>query len=75
VTLVDPGWIPVLSMQGGSVLQWTSVSEKNYQIWSTTNLAVPFTTIGGVITASGPITQRTNSFADQSRFYRVQVFP
>ena len=41
VTLVDPGWIPVLSMQGGSVLQWTSVSGKNYQIWSTTDLAAP----------------------------------
>jgi hypothetical protein len=60
---------------GSSVLQWTSVSGKNYQIWSTTNLGIPFTAIGGVITASGPTTQRTNIFADQLRFYRVQVFP
>jgi hypothetical protein len=75
VTLVDPNWIPVLSMNGSSVLQWTSVSGKNYQVWSTTNLGVPFTAIGDVITASGPTIQKTNNFADQVRFYRVQLFP
>jgi glycosidase len=75
VTLVDPAWIPVLSMQDSSVLNWTSVSGKTYQVWSTTSLGIPFTTIGGVITASGPATQITNNFADPVRFYRVQVFP
>jgi glycosidase len=75
VTLVDPNWIPVLSMQGNNVLSWTSVSGLTYQVWSTTSLGVPFTTIGGVITASGPTTQSTNNFADPVRFYRVQVFP
>jgi glycosidase len=75
VILVDPNWIPVLSMQGSSVLKWTSVSGKTYQVWSTTNLGIPFTTIGGVITASGPTTQSINNFADSVRFYRVQIFP
>jgi hypothetical protein len=75
VTLVDPNWIPVLSMQGNSVLNWTSVSGLTYQVWSTTNLGIPFTTIGGVMTASGPTAQSTNNFADPVRFYRVQVFP
>jgi glycosidase len=75
VTLVDPDWIPILSMQGNSVLSWTSVSGMTYQVWSTTNLGIPFTTIGGVITASGPAIQSTNNFADPVRFYRVQVFP
>ncbi|MGH7977708.1 MAG: alpha-amylase family glycosyl hydrolase, partial [Limisphaerales bacterium] len=75
VTLVNPNWIPVLSMQESSVLSWTSVSGKTYQVWSTTNLSVPFSILGGVITASGPITQSTNILPDSVRFYRVQVFP
>ncbi len=75
VVLVDPKWIPVLSMQDSSVLGWTSVSGKNYQVWSTTDLGIPFTNIGGVITATGSTTQSTNTFPDPVRFYRVQVFP
>jgi glycosidase len=75
VILVDPGWIPVLSMDGSSVLQWSSVSGKTYQVWSTTNLSIPFTPLGGVITASGPTTQSTNNSSDSVRFYRVQIFP
>ncbi len=75
VTLVDPSWIPVLNMQGSSVLGWSSVSGLTYQVWSTTNFGVPFTTIGGIITATGPTTKSTNNFADPVRFYRVQVFP
>jgi len=75
VTLVDPDWIPVLNMQGNSVLGWSSVSGLTYQVWSTTNFGIPFATIGGIITATGPTTQSTNNFADPVRFYRVQVFP
>ncbi|HXD01440.1 MAG TPA: alpha-amylase family glycosyl hydrolase [Verrucomicrobiae bacterium] len=75
VILVDPNWIPVLTMQGNNVLNWTSVSGKKYQVWSTTNLGTPFTTIGGVITATGPTTQTTNTLPDSTRFYRVQLFP
>ncbi len=75
VVLVDPDWIPVLSMQDSNVLSWTSVSGKNYQVWSTTDLGIPFTNIGGVITATGPTTQSTNNFPEPLRFYRVQVFP
>jgi len=75
VTLVNPGWIPVPSVQGNNVLSWTSVSGLTYQVWSTTNLGVPFSAIGGVITASEPSTQSTNQPTDQMRFYRVQVFP
>jgi hypothetical protein len=75
VILVDPGWIPVLSMHGNGVLNWTSVSGKTYQVWTTTNLGIPFTTVGGVITASGPTTRITNTLPDSERFYRVQVFP
>jgi glycosidase len=75
VILVDPDWIPVLTMQANGVLKWTSISGKSYQVWTTTNLGVPFTTIGGVIAATGPTTQTTNTLPDSVRFYRVQIFP
>ena len=75
VLLVDPEWVPVPSMQNSSVLSWTSVPGLTYQVLSTTNLAVPFTNIGGIITATGWTTQSTNIFSDSARFYRVQVFP
>jgi hypothetical protein len=74
VVLVNPGWIPVLSMQG-NLLSWNSVSGLVYQVWSTTNLNTPFTTIGGVLTGSGPALQFTNTSPDSTRFYRVQLFP
>jgi hypothetical protein len=74
VVLVNPGWIPVLSMQG-NLLNWNSVSGLVYQVWSTTNLNTPFTTIGGVLTGSGATLQFTNTSPDSTRFYRVQLFP
>jgi glycosidase len=75
VILVDPKWIPVLSMQGSAVLNWTSVSGMTYQVWSTTNLNIPFAPVGGVITASEATTQNTNGGFDPARFYKVQIFP
>jgi hypothetical protein len=75
VILVDPNWIPILSMQGRSVLAWTSVSGMTYQVWSTTNLGIPFTPMDEFITAFGPTTQNTNLLPDSVRFYRVQVYP
>jgi hypothetical protein len=75
VVLVNPNWIPVLTMESRSVLDWTSISGKTYQVWSTTNLNIPFMPIGGTIIASGPMTQTTNNLPDAVRFYRVQVFP
>ena len=73
VVLVNPSWIPVLSMQG-NLLDWNSIAGLTYQVWSTTNLGLPFTTIGGVITGSGPTLQITNT-SDSTRFYRIQLFP
>jgi glycosidase len=75
VLLVDPNLIPIVSMQDSSVLSWTSISGQTYQVWSTTNLDIPFTTISGVITASGPTTQIITNWPDPARFFRIQVFP
>jgi hypothetical protein len=75
VILVDPTWIPAVSMQGESILKWSSVSGKTYQVWSTTSLNVPFTPMGGAITAFGSTILSTNTPSAPTRYYRVQVFP
>lgn len=75
VILLNPTWIPVLSMQGRNILDWTSVSGLTYQVSTTTNLFTPFTTMGGVLTSTGPILQITNNSPDSTRFYRVQLVP
>jgi glycosidase len=73
--LVDPTWIPVLSLNGSSVLTWTSVPGKNYQVWTTTNLAMPFAVLSGIISASQSTTSYTNNPTNTARYYRVQLFP
>jgi hypothetical protein len=75
VILVDPAWIPVVSLQDESVLKWSSISGKTYQVWSTTNLSVPFTPVGGTITAWGATVLSTNAPTAPARFFRVQVIP
>ena len=75
VALVNPGWIPVLNILNRSVLSWNSVSGKTYQVWSTTNLSLPFSAMGGPINAAGPVAAYTNSPANGTRFFRVQFFP
>jgi hypothetical protein len=75
VVLVDPAWIPVISMTNASVLNWTSVSGKVYQVWSTTNLLVPFMTLGSVITAADSTISYTNNPTGSAQYYRVQLLP
>jgi glycosidase len=75
VVLVDPAWIPVIHMDNSSVLSWTSVSGMVYQVWSTTNLALPFTTLGNVITASDSTTSCTNNPTNSAQYYRAQLLP
>lgn len=75
VALVNPTWVPLAGMSGGSILNWNSVSGEAYQVWSTTNLAVPFTAFSGMITATAPTLTFTNSPTNSTRFYRIQFFP
>jgi len=75
VVLVDPAWIPVIHMDNSSGLSWTSVSGMVYQVWSTTNLALPFTTLGNVITAMDLTTSCTNNPTNSAQYYRVQLLP
>ena len=46
-----------------------------YQVWSTTNLTLPFAAFGGVLTASAPVLMVTNRTTNTGRFFKVQLFP
>ena len=72
-SLVDPNWIPVLSINPVGVVFWTSVPGKNYQVWSTTNLLAAFAPFGSVINASGATTSFTNLPTGAARFFKVQL--
>jgi hypothetical protein len=75
VALIDPGWIPTASVEAGAILYWNSVSGKTYQVWSTTNLTVPFTPIGGVITSTAPLLMFTNNATNPAQYFKIQLFP
>ena len=60
----------------GQSLTWASVPGRNYQVFGTTNLAVSFTAISGVLPAVGNTTSYTNGpTALGQRYYRVVVLP
>ncbi|HTL74127.1 MAG TPA: hypothetical protein VL863_12560 [bacterium] len=75
VTLVSPEWIPVASMASSSQLNWSSVSGQVYQVWSTTNLAVPFTVFSGNVTATVPTLTFNSSPTNAARYFKVQLIP
>ncbi|HEY3762891.1 MAG TPA: hypothetical protein VGN23_14190 [Verrucomicrobiae bacterium] len=75
VALVNPVWVPIAGMNNGSILNWNSVSGEAYQVWSTTNLSVPFTPFSGMVTATAPALTFTNSPTNAARFYQIQLYP
>ena len=62
---------------GTMQITWTSVAGKQYQVEATNNLTSGnYTTISGVITASGATTSFVDTGATSTRvFYRVRVVP
>jgi hypothetical protein len=72
-TLIDPAWVPILTMNGSSTFSWTSVSGMTYQVWAATNLSMPFSPVGGGVTASGSTTYYTNAPAGAAGYYRVEL--
>jgi glycosidase len=77
ILLVDPASVPrILSFTNGNLLSWSSVSNKIYKVIATTNLAVSFSPISGVITATGPTTLYMDLGATNSqKFYRIEMSP
>ena len=58
---------------GASVLTWTSVTGRNYQVLGTTNANTAFLAVSGTITASGTTTTFTNAPTNAAKYYRIQV--
>ncbi len=75
IALVNPAWIPVANMAAKNLLNWDSVSGKTYQVWSTTNLAAPFSVFGGVVTATSPALTFTNNPTNAARYFKIQLIP
>jgi hypothetical protein len=46
-----------------------------YQVWSTTNLTLPFTPFGNVITAATTSVSLPNSPTNAARYFKVQLLP
>ena len=75
VALVNPAWVPVASMASQTLLSWSSVSGQVYQVWSTTNLTVPFTAYSGMLTAAAPTFTFTNNPTNSGRYFKIQLHP
>jgi hypothetical protein len=75
IALVNPAWVPVASLTAKNLLSWSSVSGETYQVWSTTNLSVPFTQFSGTITAAAPVFTFTNSLTNAARYFKIRLIP
>jgi len=62
-------------MPAKTLLSWTSVSGATYQVWSSTNLTVPFTAFSGLVTAMAPTMTFTNVPTNAARYFKVQLLP
>lgn len=61
---------------GHQLIVWNSVSNINYQVLATTNLASPMVPISPIVPASGPTTFYFDTSPDPTnKFYRIQVVP
>jgi len=66
----------ILSLAGGNLLTWSSVSGKTYRVVVTADLHTNLVPISGVVTAAGPTATYGDSPATNSaRFYRINVLP
>jgi hypothetical protein len=75
VALLNPAWVPVAGMSANNLLSWSSVSGQIYQVWSTTNLSVPFTVFSGTLTAAAPTFAFTNNPTNAARYFKIQLNP
>ena len=66
---------PVASMVAKNFLNWSCVSGLTYQVWSTTNLFVPFTAYSGMLTANSSTITYTNSPTNTSRYFKIHLLP
>ena len=62
---------------GNQLVIWDSAAGLNYQVLATTNLAVPFAPVSGVIPGTGTSTYFFDSSATNTpqKFYRIEALP
>jgi len=72
---LPPVFKSVLQANGSTLLTWSAVGTRAYQLQFTTNLAAPnWTSIGGQITATNDmLCESDTSPSDAQRFYRVEM--
>lgn len=66
-----------LLMEGGGsqmLLQWPSVSDKNYDVWFATNLSAPFTMIASNLAATPPVNSyQTPVGPEETGYFRIEA--
>jgi hypothetical protein len=70
VTLAPPLTISGLANNNQSLI-WSSVSNVNYQVFTTTNLTQPFQPASSIIPGSTPITTYYDQYPAPQKFFRV----
>jgi len=75
VALLNPSWVPVANMTTPNLLNWSSISGETYQVWSTTNLSMPFSAFAGTVTATAPFLSFTNNPTNAARYFKVRLIP
>jgi alpha-amylase len=76
--IVPPPLVISGLVSNNQTVVWSSTPGVNYQVLATTNLALPFTPISGVIPASGFSTSYqdlSNSPPTPQKFYEIKVVP
>ncbi|HEY1663627.1 MAG TPA: alpha-amylase family glycosyl hydrolase [Verrucomicrobiae bacterium] len=61
--------------ENNQLLLWNSAPGVNYEVWATTNLALPFEPISGVIPSQGGTTEFLDNDLEQQKFYEIEVVP
>jgi hypothetical protein len=75
ISLLNPAWIPVASLTTPALLSWSSVAGQVYQVWTTTNLTLPFVAYGGTVTALSSTLSFTNQATNAARYFKVKWLP
>jgi hypothetical protein len=74
---IDPAsTFKIVSVQRNStatVITWTAVPGKTYQVWFTDNLQISFAPLSDPITASSSSPQYSDSSANLHRFYKIRL--
>ena len=75
IALLNNASLPVANLVSPGLLSWSSISGQVYQVWSTTNLTLPFVPYGGMVTALSSTISFTNNPTNSARYFKVRWLP